>query len=139
MQFSVPPRRQPTESIVPMINVVFLLLIFFLMSAQIAPPEPFDVEPPVMDETDSAEGEFRLYMDAEGQLGYLDVFGEVEVLAALTAARESYCAAEPCPQDTPPPLILRADAKLDATRLAALMPKLGAAGFRVVQLVTAKQ
>lgn len=122
-----------------MINVVFLLLIFFLMSAQIAPPEPFDVEPPVMAETESAEGEFRLYMDAEGQIGYLDIIGEAEALAALAAARESHCAAEPCPDDAPPPLILRADAKLDAARLAALMPKLGAAGFRVVQLVTVKQ
>lgn len=122
-----------------MINVVFLLLIFFLMSAQITPPEPFEVEPPVMDETESADGEFRLYLDAEGQLGYRDVIGEEEALAALTAALETYCAAEPCPKDVPPPLILRADAKLDAARLAALMPKLGAAGFRVVQLVTAKQ
>lgn len=122
-----------------MINVVFLLLIFFLMSAQIAPPEPFDVEPPVMDETGSAEGEFRLYLDAEGQLGYLGVIGEAGALAALAAARDSFCAAAPCPEDAPPPLILRADARLDAARLAALMPKLGAAGFRVVQLVTVRQ
>ncbi len=122
-----------------MINVVFLLLIFFLMSAQIAPPEPFAVEPPVMAETESAEGAFRLYMDAEGRLGYLDIIGETEALAALTAARESHCDSEPCPENAPPALILRADAGLDATRLAALMPKLGAAGFQVVQLVTVKQ
>ncbi|MDU9003570.1 ExbD/TolR family protein [Sedimentitalea todarodis] len=138
MQFSAPPRRQPTESIVPMINVVFLLLIFFLMSTQIAPPEPFEVDPPVMDAPESAKGEFRLYLDAEGQLGYLGVIGEDEALAALVAAREAYCADGPCSEDAPPPLILRADAKLPAARLAALMPKLGAAGFRVVQLVTAK-
>ncbi|MGR3522560.1 MAG: biopolymer transporter ExbD, partial [Paracoccus sp. (in: a-proteobacteria)] len=29
-----------------MINVVFLLLIFFLLTAQIAPAPPFDVTPP---------------------------------------------------------------------------------------------
>ena len=32
-------RRPARESVVPMINVVFLLLIFFLMSAQIAAQE----------------------------------------------------------------------------------------------------
>ncbi|TMV56360.1 biopolymer transporter ExbD, partial [Thioclava sp. BHET1] len=30
MRFAEPPRKPRTESIVPMINVVFLLLIFFL-------------------------------------------------------------------------------------------------------------
>lgn len=38
MQFDLPQRRSRPESVVPMINIVFLLLIFFLMTAQIAPP-----------------------------------------------------------------------------------------------------
>lgn len=46
MDFAPPKRRPRAESIVPMINVVFLLLIFFLMTAQIAPPDPFEVAPP---------------------------------------------------------------------------------------------
>ena len=48
MRFAPPgarPRR-PRESAVPMINIVFLLLIFFLMTATIAPPAPFAVTPP---------------------------------------------------------------------------------------------
>ena len=48
MDFSA-PRRAPnrSENIIPMINVVFLLLMFFMLSAQVAPPDPFDVEVPV--------------------------------------------------------------------------------------------
>ncbi|NHX27772.1 biopolymer transporter ExbD, partial [Escherichia coli] len=46
MQFPQHPRRDRGENIVPMINVVFLLLIFFLMTAQIGPPAPIDVTPP---------------------------------------------------------------------------------------------
>ena len=57
MQFPDPPRRKPPESIVPMINVVFLLLIFFLMTAQIAPPDPFEINPPDSAQAgDPAEG-----------------------------------------------------------------------------------
>jgi len=40
MEFARPRHRRPLEPIVPMINVVFLLLIFFLMSAQIRTPRP---------------------------------------------------------------------------------------------------
>ena len=47
MRFASPPRRSPPESVVPMINVVFLLLIFFLISAQISPPDPFETRLPV--------------------------------------------------------------------------------------------
>ena len=40
MQIDMPKRRPRGESIIPMINVVFLLLIFFLLTAQIAPADP---------------------------------------------------------------------------------------------------
>lgn len=138
MQFSDPPRRQPPESIVPMINVVFLLLIFFLMTAQIAPPEPFEVTPPqVAADGASAEGQFTLYLSADGVLVYDDTQGEAAALAALSTAKKAYCAAGGC-SDTvaSPPLILRADAAVPGARLAALMPMIAQAGFGEVQLVT---
>ena len=41
-RFTPDAARAPTrDSTVPMINIVFLLLIFFLITAQIAPPAPF--------------------------------------------------------------------------------------------------
>ena len=138
MQFTDPPRRKPAESIVPMINVVFLLLIFFLMTAQIAPPEPFDVTPPEALSEEPAEGEFVLYLDAGGQLGFLDALGEEAALAAFQTALEAYCETGGCSDDlTPPSVQLRADAEVPAARVAALLPRLGAAGARDVMLVTA--
>ncbi|WP_306153643.1 biopolymer transporter ExbD [Roseovarius sp. MMSF_3281] len=134
MQFTDPPRRKPPESIVPMINVVFLLLVFFLTTAQIAPPEPFEVAPPVA-APDGAppEGVFTLYLGAEGGLAYRGAaLGDEAVLAALKAAKAAYCAVETCD----PPLVFRADAAVPGARLAALLPKLGALGFAEVQLVT---
>ncbi|WP_322867174.1 biopolymer transporter ExbD [Aquicoccus sp. G2-2] len=45
MDIPRPVRRPRGEAILPMINVVFLLLIFFLMTAELAPPEPVAVAP----------------------------------------------------------------------------------------------
>jgi biopolymer transport protein ExbD len=41
-----PQPKRPAENVIPMINVVFLLLVFFLITARITPPLPVEVEPP---------------------------------------------------------------------------------------------
>ncbi len=40
MDFRDPPRRKPEENLLPMINVIFLLLVFFLMAARLTAPNP---------------------------------------------------------------------------------------------------
>lgn len=135
MQFHQPPRRQQGENILPMINVVFLLLIFFLISARIAPPEPFPVEPPESGADTPAEAAFILYLDDTGQPGYRDVTGRDATLAALKADLAEICAT-PCPPADAPPLLLRADGAVAASNLAALMPDLGHLGFARVDLAT---
>ena len=124
MQFSAPRRRRAPEPIVPMINVVFLLLIFFLMSAQIAPPAPFELTLPQGAEGDRAVPADTLYMDAEGQLAFNAARGEA-VMDAL-AARATPDA----------PLHIRADAAMEARALARLLPQLAARGIERVEIVT---
>lgn len=137
MRFIEPPRRHPPESVVPMINVVFLLLIFFLMTAQIAPPEPFPVEPPAARDGAPTEGEFTLYLGPDGALAFRDAIGQEAALAALGAELEVYCAAGGCSDEVPPPpVILRADEAVPGAAVAALLPRLGGLGFAAVQLVT---
>ncbi|MFC7704812.1 ExbD/TolR family protein [Plastorhodobacter daqingensis] len=141
MNFQDPPRRAPSENMLPMINVVFLLLIFFLISAQLAPPEPFPVDPPLAEAEEGAEAELTLFLAADGELGFRDITGEA-ALEALAAARVEFCALRmddggPDCAEERPPLVLRADAQAPAARLAALMPELGALGFSQVHLVTA--
>ncbi|WP_172327778.1 biopolymer transporter ExbD [Mangrovicoccus sp. HB161399] len=133
MRLATPPKRQPSESIIPMINVVFLLLIFFLMTAQIAPPAPFEVEPPKAASEAQPEGELTLLVDADGRLGFRDLAGGDEVLDAVAAEIEDCsggCAG-------PAPLQIRVDAALPARQLAVLMAKLPAAGIRKAEIVTA--
>lgn len=135
MDFSDPPRVRPAENLLPMINVVFLLLIFFLLSARLTPPEPFAVTPPEAQALAEAQGDFVLYIGADAGLGYLDQREEA-ALAALSAARLAYCAAGDCAA-VPPRLTLRADAALPAAALARLLPRLTALGFDGIEMVVA--
>ena len=123
MNFAPPrPRRRPAENIVPMINVVFLLLIFFLMTAQIAPPDPFDVSPPTARAEDPGDARDILYVAADGRLAFGAARGEAVFEALGDRAAEG-------------PLMLRADAALDAADLARLLPRLAAVGVTDIALV----
>ncbi|MBL3595046.1 biopolymer transporter ExbD [Rhodovulum sulfidophilum] len=111
------------ESIVPMINVVFLLLIFFLMSARLVPPAPFEAEPPRADGAEPAAGEM-LHLSAAGDLAFGAARGEA-VFVALAARPEAAG-----------PLVIRADAGVEAAALARLAARLTAEGQGPLRLVT---
>lgn len=123
MDFNAPSRPPKGESIVPMINVVFLLLVFFLMTAQIAPPDPFEVTPPSAIEAVEPETELTLYVGQNDAIQFQDVSGEA-AYAALTALSETGAG-----------LQLRIDATLDGDTLAVAMRKLAKAGFATVEVV----
>lgn len=119
MDFNDPPRREQRENIVPMINVVFLLLIFFLMTAQIAPPEPFEVTPPESTEGGATEGTLTLYISATNEIAFEDLRGD-EALASF--AKE-------------PDGLIRVDATLAATDLALILRELGALGVSDIGMI----
>lgn len=116
-------RRSAGDTFVPMINIVFLLLIFFLLSATIAPPDPFDL---ILPEVEGAEAEVPgapdvLYVSATGEL----IFGKVRGDAALDAVAEL--------QDTVP-VAVRADAGFDGGAFAALLARLAEVGVSKIEL-----
>ncbi len=123
MDFSEPARRPRGESIVPMINVVFLLLIFFLMTSRLAAPEPFEVTPPEADLETEAQSEAIFHVDAAGRMHFDGSEGDAALarLAAVSAETQT--------------LQLRADAKLEAKALAGLLKKLAEAGLSRAELV----
>ena len=112
----LPRRRAPADAAVPTINVAFLLLIFFLLTARLAPPGALEVVPPEGD--GAAPPEARVVeLDADGTLA----FGALRGDAALAALGEGA-------------VLLRADAGAPAALVAALLPRLTAAGAGPVEL-----
>ena len=113
------PRRSK-ENIVPMINVAFLLLVFFLMTAVIAPPEPAEVTLPLAEGTAENSAEVHLTLDAQGRL-WRDGVSSAD-LSNLAGGEVS----------------LSADRGLPAADLARVLARLQASGVERVNLVVAR-
>lgn len=125
MDLSDPPRKPRAESIVPMINVVFLLLIFFLMTSNLAKPEPFEIAPPEASSNIEPEVERMLYVDKDGLTSFEGSQGD----KALSALAEI--------SSTDNIIQVRADGALEATVMAGLLRELTALGLTRVELVVA--
>ncbi len=123
MDFTEPPRRSRTESIVPMINVVFLLLIFFLMTSRLTQPEPFEVTPPTAGSETEPEAQETLYADQAGLLHFNGASGDAAIKAIAAQVSENTV------------IQLRADADILATNLAGILRTLSDAGLSRVELV----
>lgn len=71
MHLKRPEKREHSENIIPLINIVFLLLIFFMVTAKLAPQDPFEIKPPksiLSIEEKKVDG--VLYLSIDGQLAY---------------------------------------------------------------------
>lgn len=126
MVIDEPERKALGENIVPMINVVFLLLIFFLMTATISPPEPFEVAPPESRVETPAEVDQALYVGPDGELAWGGQNGD-SAITRIAASRLG--------KTDLPPLLLRADRTVDAKVIAGLLRDLATVGVTEVALV----
>ena len=125
MNFAPPRKRRIDQdrAIVPMINVVFLLLVFFLLTASLTLPPPREITAPVAQTPLRDPQPGTLYIAADGQLFFGDKTGEA-ALIALSATR---------PEG---PLPVLADAAYPAADLARLLPELAALRITDVRLIT---
>lgn len=125
-------RRSSDASLIPMINVVFLLLIFFLLAAQIRTPDPIEVSAPASISEMVSDGELTLFIGADGQTK----FGDISELDRLEQALIAICQEQDCPAIN---VRVKADRAADAAVVAGLLPVLARAGFGSAEFVTAPQ
>jgi len=126
-----PDRRpdQTEERILPLINVVFLLLIFFMIAGSLNVTEPFEVKPPVSQSqgqhnTDS----LTILMGLDGRFA-LD--NETLTHAQVLAQIETRIQYQPQTQIT-----LKADGGLPANQLVRFTQALYDAGVKKLHLLT---
>lgn len=130
MRINPPPEDHRIEvTVVPMVNVVFLLLIFFMLVGRIVPSSELEVSPPISRSGQAQSGEpVRIIVPADGHI----VIGEKETdIAALDAAVAAILDSDPERQ-----FQLKADAALEANRLIYIMEILRQAGVRELTLLT---
>ncbi len=123
-----PQRHSRGISILPLINVVFLLLIFIVLSGVIAAPDPFELMPAQAsagEEVDGADGETTVYVSGSGALRFRELSDEAAIVALI---------AQLAGTDVLATLTLRADAAVPAVRIVKLVESLRATGITRIQL-----
>lgn len=126
------PRRSVNseDNILPLINVVFLLLIFFMVSGTLIQEPPFALTPPTTEHAEALESQSEyLAIGADGRLAWIGEAIEPEALADRLSQREQPDA----------PLQVRADRRLEARALTELLAELRAGGVAQIQLLTEDQ
>lgn len=132
MRLTVPRRRSDDERTLPLINIVFLLLIFFMIAGRIDGGDPFDVEPPSTDRADAAESvEMVIHLAADGRVALDGQEVPMPLLVEAVAAEWSDASAAR--------LVIKADGRLAATEVVATMEALHAVGVARVTLIAAAE
>jgi biopolymer transport protein ExbD len=120
---------QGEANIVPLINVVLLLLVFFLLTGTIEPKEALPIAlPEAAAGTRLETAGLTLLVAADGRVALEDEPVDVDALGARLADLAADASL--------PPLTVRADAATPASRLMPLLQTARAAGFDRVRLVT---
>jgi biopolymer transport protein ExbD len=119
-------RRRPSADgqALPLINIAFLLLVYFLMAGTLLPPEPLHVEELRVNQGDPGQpAEEPLVMADDGRWAYRGEVLKPEALnAELFAEQEG-------------PLPVKVDARSDAQQVIGLLRRLRRAGVAQVRLI----
>ena len=129
MQLPSPERGPEQDNLLPLINVVFLLLIFFMLTGALHAIDFFDLRPPTSASEAAAEDNFPVILvNSAGELAIDNVaVDEMDLqLKILDTLAER------------PDVVVRlkADGQVDAVRVVEVMELLEAVGVQLVILLT---
>lgn len=131
MAFGKPRRRFVDEDqrILPLINVVFLLLIFFMVAGQLSKTDPITIDPPLSDsETELTEHVTQVLIGADGHLVVDDVdVPETGVAGAVRASIERSANTE---------VHIKADGDAEAADVIRIMQQVKDGGAATIKLLT---
>lgn len=116
-------------SVVPLVNVVFLLLVFFMLVGRVAPPEPLDIRPP--ESVSGGEPGIRAVRVLVTREGHVAIDRAVVSTARLTERVVEILSQRPVAT-----FQIKADAGVEAVRMIEIMESLRAAGVEHLTLIT---
>lgn len=123
--------RTADDSLIPLINIVFLLLIFFMVAGQIAQPQDADIRPPSSISRLALEpAEIELSMNVAGELM---LNGQALDTETLTRRLASVASAS---EQTSVRVSLRADRDATASELGKVFTQLRELGVSTITLHT---
>ena len=127
--------NQLDDNMIPLINIVFLMLIFFMIAGQLTSSALIKIQPPTSQQQLALEEhEAILLVSASGQLAFNDVLLEANT---LTDRLKQKISESDHPQSFK--LLVKPDATLEANKLTELLKQVRAAGILRVSLATQTQ
>ncbi|MDP6517207.1 MAG: biopolymer transporter ExbD [Alphaproteobacteria bacterium] len=129
LEFEARRKRQPGLNLVPLINVVFLLLIFFMLSSTLVTPDEFDVNLPES-ESGRAQGSVPVVVLIAGD-GALAVNNLPVRLGGLAARLR-----DATDESGVSRVIVKADAAATTASVISVLRRARAAGIEQVALAT---
>lgn len=129
MQIPAQPMRPRSENVIALINVVFLLLMFFLMTSTITPPLGIVVDP--AQTSGRTQPEAFTGMLAVDKGGALAFEGKLVARARLAQTLAAYARTSPGK-----PLRVMADRALKASALLVILDDAKKAGIKAIVLIT---
>lgn len=125
------PRKRTfsnTENIIPLINIVFLMLIFFLIAGTIATPISSELLPAETSDMPAAPAKSDVIQILKtGEINYLGKQMSMEEVLEMFPATENS-----------EPVKVIADKSLNAVQLVEFLENLRAAGHQRIRLITVR-
>lgn len=122
------------DNLIPLINIVFLMLIFFMVAGHISPSDPLTVQPPTSSsETPESEKPLVLVVSTDGQIAFDQVILTKQELAAQITSK--FEAAEDKNSFN---LLVKVDANLAVEELQSILQIIKKTGLKRVALATQK-
>lgn len=129
------PGNQLDDNMIPLINIVFLMLIFFMIAGQLSSSELIKIQPPTSQQQSALqEHDAILFLSAKGRLVLNDVFLDASALTEILKQK----IAETNDINSFK-LLVKADAAVPASELTDLFKQVRAAGVLKVSLATQTQ
>ena len=120
------------DRIMPLINIVFLLLIFFLVAGAIREVEPVEVDPPrSLVEAESVTDALTIYVASDGRIALGETMLDRDAFDLAIAAAVA--------ADPDQPIRIVADRDVEAVKVISILETLRASGSSRVKLVTQMQ
>lgn len=129
MNFDTPKRQTREVSLIPLINVIFLLLIFFMVAGTVEGIDTFEVDLP-----ESSKGSEK---QDKGAIIYLSEDGKIAVNNDIVTKKNIETIISTLFIDNPnQKVVIKSDMAVDSKKLVALLNIIEIAGGRDVSLVT---
>lgn len=149
MKLIKPTQRRNDEMLIPLINIIFLMLIFYMLVGRIVASDKFEVKPPVsISETATEIQGIMVLVAADGRLAIEGDMVNMKELAVIIKqrfkearrAQAVFKLGEIAPSldsESAPTIKLKVDAQATAQLLHKTLTALRSAGADRVTLVTA--